>query len=92
MTAESKTTENFCIIINNFNKNFDKEMSDHVLISSSGKRRRYRNGIMSESEIMTILVLFHFSYCRDLKYFYLYEVYVFICTTIFHMWLRITDL
>ena len=73
MIAKSWITEIFCII-DESNKNFDKEMSNHVLISSSGKRRRNRKGIMSESEIMTILVLFHFSHCRDLKYFYLHEI------------------
>lgn len=73
MIAESKITEIFCVI-DEFNKNFDKEISNHVLISSSGKRRRNRKSIMSESEIMTILVLFHFSHCRDLKHFYLQEI------------------
>lgn len=73
MIAEDKITEIFCVI-DEFNKNFDKEVSSHTLISSSGRHRRNRKGVMSESEIMTILILFHFSHCRDFKYFYLHEV------------------
>ncbi|MDD4760834.1 MAG: IS982 family transposase, partial [Bacteroidaceae bacterium] len=73
MIAEAKITEIFCVI-DEFNQNFEKEMSNHALISSSGKRRRNRKGVLSESEIMTILVLFHFSHCRDLKHFYLHEI------------------
>lgn len=77
MIAESKITEIF-YVIDEFNKNFDKEMSNHALISSLGKRRRNRKGVMSESEIMTILVLFHFSHCRDLKHFYLHEICIYL--------------
>ena len=40
-------------------------------ISTSGKQHRNRPGRMSDSEIMTILVLFHTSRFRDLKSFYL---------------------
>lgn len=73
MIAKSKITEFFCLI-DEFNKNFDRELFNHALLSSSGKQRRNRKGIMSESEIMTIPVLFHFSHCRDMKYFYLHEI------------------
>lgn len=44
MIAESKITDFFCVI-DEFNKNFDKEMSNHALISPSGKRRRNREGV-----------------------------------------------
>ena len=65
MIVEFKIIEIFCVI-DEFNKNFDKEMSNHVLISSSGKQRRNRKGVLLESEIMAILVLLHFSDYRDL--------------------------
>ena len=41
------------------------------MIEESGKRHRKRKGQMSDSEIMTILVLFHTSHFHDLKTFYL---------------------
>ena len=52
MITEAKITEFFCAI-DVFNKNFDKGMSKHALISSSGKPRRHRQSVLSESEIMT---------------------------------------
>mgnify|MGYP002940599963 CR=1 FL=1 len=40
-------------------------------LDSSGKRRRNRPCLMSDSEVMTLLILFHTSRHRDLKSFYL---------------------
>ena len=61
--------EIFCIF-DEFCKYFDIELKKHV-IEDSNKRHRNRKGRMSDSEIMTILVLFHTSHFRDLKTFYL---------------------
>ena len=61
--------EIFCIF-DEFCKYFDIELEKHV-IEDSNKRHRNRKGRMSDSEIMTILVLFHTSHFRDLKTFYL---------------------
>lgn len=44
--------------------------AQHTL-DTSGKRRSNRLCVMSDSEIMTILVLFHTGHHRDLKSFYL---------------------
>ena len=41
------------------------------MVESPGKRRRNRPCKMSDSEVMTILVLFHLMRNRDLKTFYL---------------------
>jgi len=68
MITEAKITE-ICCVINEFHKNLDNEMSKHALVSSSGKQRRNRQSVLSENEIMTILVLFHLSHCKELKYF-----------------------
>ena len=46
MITEAKITEIFCAI-DEFDKNFDKEMSKHALISSSGKQRRHRQSVLS---------------------------------------------
>jgi len=41
------------------------------MVDTSGKRRRNRPCRLSDSEVMTILVLFHTMHFRDLKSFYL---------------------
>ncbi len=41
----------------------------------SGHRLRCRQGHMSPCEIMTILILFHWSHYRDFKYFYLEHIW-----------------
>ena len=61
--------EIFCFL-DEFCKYFEPELKKRAL-SASEKRRRHRPGRMSDSEIMTILVLFHTSHFRDLKTFYL---------------------
>lgn len=63
--------EIFCIM-DEFCKFFDPELKKHIL--SDGKRHRNRPCLMSDSEIMTILVLFHMKRFRDLKSFYLMHV------------------
>ena len=61
--------EIFCFL-DEFCKYFEPELKKRA-ISTSGKLHRNRPGRMSDSEIMTILVLFHTSRFRDLKSFYL---------------------
>lgn len=63
--------EIFCIL-DEFCKFFEPELKKHTL--SDGKRHRNRPCRMSDSEIMTILVLFHMKRFRDLKSFYLMYV------------------
>lgn len=61
--------EIFCFL-DEFCKYFEPELKKRA-ISTSRKLHRNRPGRMSDSEIMTILVLFHTSRFRDLKSFYL---------------------
>lgn len=61
--------EIFCFL-DEFCKYFEPELKKRA-ISTSGKLHRNRLGRMSDSEIMTVLVLFHTSRFRDLKSFYL---------------------
>ena len=56
MTTDYKVTELFCII-DEFCKHFDAENAQKVLISSKVTPRRRRAASMSDSEIMTILLL-----------------------------------
>ena len=61
--------EIFCFL-DEFCKYFEPELKKRA-ISTSGKQHRNRPGRISDSEIMTIPVLFHTSRFRDLKSFYL---------------------
>jgi hypothetical protein len=61
--------EIFCIL-DEFCKYFTPELKKH-LVDTSGKRCRNRPCRLSDSEVMTILVLFHTMHFRDLKSFYL---------------------
>ena len=59
MITKDKITEIFCIL-DEFSKNFDAEMQHHSLPTGSPKARRRRKASLSDSEIMTILLVFHF--------------------------------
>lgn len=61
--------EIFCIL-DEFCKFFAPKLKKHSL-TVSGKHHRNRPSRMSDSEIMTILVVFHTRHFRDLKSFYL---------------------
>ena len=60
--------EIYCIF-DEFCNFFEPELKKH-LVDSSGKRRRNRKSRVSDAEIMTMLILFHTSHYRDLKYFW----------------------
>ena len=59
-----------------FSKNFDGIVQKNsITAGDSDKKRKYhRDGKMSDSEVMTILILFHNSGYRCLKHFYLDHV------------------
>ncbi|MBR8730998.1 hypothetical protein IX339_000434 [Porphyromonas levii] len=54
---------------------FDQAMTAHSIEDGQAKTRRNRKFKMSDSEVMTILVMFHHSHYRDLKSFYLKYIY-----------------
>lgn len=64
--------EIFCIL-DEFCKFFAPQLKKHM-IDDSGKLHRNRPCIMSDSEIMTILIMYHQSHYIDLKAFYLHEI------------------
>lgn len=68
-----KIIEIFCIS-DDFCKNFDREFKKHLLPSADGKKHRNRKSEMSDSEIITILICFHYGCFKDFKHFYLYYV------------------
>jgi len=71
MLSDAKITEIY-FIIDEFHKNFQKVISDHSLTQNSSKRPRNRAFNLSQSEVMTILVLFHYGSFKNLKHFYLH--------------------
>ena len=64
--SDANLIEIFCIL-DEFCKYFTPELKKHTL-DTCGKRRN-RPCLMSDSEVMTILVLFHTMRHRDLKSF-----------------------
>lgn len=73
MITKDKVIELFCII-DEFCKHFDKENAHKVLLSNTGKPRRRRTASLSDSEIMTIMLLFHFGTFRNFKHYYLFYI------------------
>ena len=68
MTTDYKITELFCII-DEFCKHFD---AGNLLEDNSGVKRRRRATLLSDSEIMTIQLYFHFGTFRNFKHYYLF--------------------
>lgn len=73
MIINDKITEIFCII-DEFDKNFDLELKKDLLPSTDVKKHRNRKASLSDSEIMTILLLFHFGTYRNFKHYYIYFI------------------
>ena len=73
MTTDCKVTELFCII-DEFCKHFDAENAGNLLEDNSGVKRRRRAASLSDSEIMPILLYFHFGTFRNFKHYYLFFI------------------
>ena len=76
MLTNDKITEIFCIA-DDFCKEFAQEFKNLKKLPDDGKKRRNRSCEMSDSEIMTILLLFHFGTFKNFKHYYLHYT----CTT-----------
>ncbi|MDR2385210.1 MAG: IS982 family transposase, partial [Tannerella sp.] len=68
-----KIAEIYCIA-DDFCKGFSKEIKKHQIHSDNGKRHRHRSFAMSDAEIITIMICFHYGSFRNLKHFYLFYV------------------
>ena len=69
MLSADKVSEIFCIA-DDFCQEFDREI-EKMSLPLDGKKHRRRKGQMSDSEIMTILICFHFNTYRNFKHYYL---------------------
>ncbi len=73
MATDCKVTELFCII-DKFCKRFEAENAGKLLIGDDGTKRRRRKASLSDSDIMTILLLFHFGSFRNFKHDHLFYI------------------
>ena len=76
MITTDKVTEIFCVL-DEFCKNLDAELTKNLHIApidEGNKRMRNRKGQMSKSEIMTILLCYHFGSFRNFKHYYLFFI------------------
>ena len=70
---DSKITEIF-YLMDEFCKDFERAKKGHVLSEKASLKRRNRKFTMSDSEIITIVILFHHKNYRCLKHFYCMHV------------------
>lgn len=75
MLTVDKITEIFCLV-DDFCKEFNKAKEGHVLPETTAKKRRNRSFVLSDSEVITIMILFHIKQVRSLKFFYTQYVQV----------------
>lgn len=68
-----KITEIF-YLIDEFCKEFELAKEDHILQEKTSQRKRNRKFKLNDSEVITILVMFHQGQFRNLKHFYVYYV------------------
>lgn len=73
MISTDKITEIF-YLIDEFCREFEKVTHGSALQMRTAVRTRKRKSKLSDSEVMTIMVLFHHGQFRNLKHFYLYYV------------------
>lgn len=69
MLTSDKITDIF-FIVDEFCIEFKKTVSGHILKKDTGKRARNRSFVLNDSEVITILILFHLGQFRNLKHFY----------------------
>ena len=73
MITKDKITEIFCIA-DDFCKEFELE-TDKIGLSEKNKGcHRHRKWRMSKSEIITILICFHFNSYRNFRHYYIFFV------------------
>lgn len=73
MITTDKIIEIFCIA-DDFYKEYESEIHKTVICESNDVKTRNRNTRLSPSEIITILVCFHFGSFRNFKHYYLFFI------------------
>ena len=75
MLSVDKITEIFCLV-DDFCKEIELATEGHLLKEDASKKLRNRKFKMSDSEVITILIIFHLMNYRELKHFYINYVQV----------------
>ena len=70
---DSKITEIF-YLVDEFCKEFERNKQGHILAEETSVKRRKRKFTMSDSEVITIVIMFHLKNYRCLKHFYIMHV------------------
>ena len=73
MITSDKITEIYCIV-DEFCKEFEDAKKDHILQRNISRTYKNRAFTLSDSEVITILILFHSMSFRNLKHFYIHYV------------------
>jgi hypothetical protein len=73
MITIDKIIEIYCII-DDFNKELFKTVSGHMIDQDNQKKTRNRECKLTDSEVITILLIYHLGQFRNLKHYYLYYV------------------
>ena len=73
MKTVDKVIEIFCIA-DDFCREYSIEVQKHQLESKVGKKHRNRSYNLSDSEIVAILVCFHFGTFHNFKHYYLFFI------------------
>ena len=61
-------------VIDDFCKEYDAEIEETAISAPNGRKHRKRKWAMGRSEIMSILICFHFNTFRNFKHYYLFYV------------------
>lgn len=70
MLSIDKITEIFCLI-DDFCQEFNKVQEGHLLPEQTTLKKRKRAFKLSDSEVITIMICFHYGQFRNLKHFYI---------------------
>ncbi|MEJ4088325.1 hypothetical protein NPQ18_08625 [Galbibacter orientalis] len=73
MISKDKITEIFCVI-DDFCKEMNLIIDQNAIVHTTGKKKRNRKSRLSDSEVITIMILFHLKGYRCLKHFYINHV------------------
>ena len=73
MISQDKVTEIY-FLIDEFFKNFDSVLTANSLPKDKHIKSIDRKFKLSDSEVMTILVLFHYGSFKNIKHFYLHYI------------------
>lgn len=73
MITIDKIIEIFCIV-DDFCKEFESAKRGHVIAENNDKKRRNRSFVLSDSEVITLMIFFHAGQFRNLKHYYMQYV------------------